>query len=168
MAPVCDEYALQPPSLLIRTTAVPQHNCHEPFTSAVSNFHWAEKTVARCESKHDHCRSRFIPINRRRYLPKRLLNVRSRDQGIVRLVLGEEIGSKDDTTIQYAALTHCWGGTVESELTEGNHEALQTIPIESLDRNFRDAVDITHKMGLDFLWIDLLYIIQRTAEWEKY
>ena len=86
----------------------------------------------------------------------------------MRLVLGEEIGSKDDTTIQYAALTHCWGGTVESELTEGNHEALQTIPIESLDRNFRDAVDITHKMGLDFLWIDLLYIIQRTAEWEKY
>ncbi|KAK2930745.1 Heterokaryon incompatibility [Fusarium oxysporum f. sp. vasinfectum] len=100
-----------------------------------------------------------------RYLPKRLIDVGARDKGAIQLVLSDQIGS--DNIVEYAALSHCWGTTVKSELRGDNEETMKTILTETLDSNFRDAADITYKLGIKYLWIDPLYIKQRTKEWEE-
>lgn len=151
---------------LLGSTVVHGHKCKESITSSKSDIDWAKSMVAKCERDHDYCRNLFIPSDRRRYVPKRLIDVRFRNTGSVRLVLGEKISAGDDA-IQYAALSHCWGTTVKCELTENNRESMETIEIETLDQNFRDAVDITYKMGIGYLWIDSLCIMQRSEEWEE-
>lgn len=45
---------------------------------------------------------------------------------------------------------------------------MTAIPLENLTKTFRDAVKITQNLGLDYLWIDALCIIQNSnSDWEK-
>lgn len=63
----------------------------------------------------------------------------------------------------YTALSHCWGPPEKRPLRTirdnlGSH--LQDIPYESLPATFQDAVAVTRKLGLQYLWIDSLCIVQ--------
>lgn len=68
----------------------------------------------------------------------------------------------------YAALSHCWGNhpsltTTIATLDLHKHE----IKWELLGRTYQDAVVLTRSLGLDFLWVDSLCIIQDSvADWE--
>lgn len=49
---------------------------------------------------------------------------------------------------------------------------LDYIPREKLARTFKDAIDATRQLGLDFVWIDALCIIQKEpkdldSDWAK-
>lgn len=45
---------------------------------------------------------------------------------------------------------------------------MAAIPLKNLTKTFRDAVNITQNLGLDYLWIDALCIIQDSiSDWEK-
>ena len=62
---------------------------------------------------------------------------------------------------KYTALTWCWGTeptlrTIEISL----HEHEREIPWSRLPYLFRDAAVIIRKLGIDYLWIDALCIIQ--------
>jgi hypothetical protein len=50
-----------------------------------------------------------------------------------------------------------------------NYEELKAgIPKSELPRNFLDAVSVTQKLGLQYIWIDSLCIIQDDpADWKK-
>jgi Heterokaryon incompatibility protein (HET) len=69
---------------------------------------------------------------------------------------------------KYAALSHCWGGTISPLLTTENLESFQkSIPYCDLPANFRDAISITRQLGIQYLWIDSLCIIQNSRlDWE--
>ncbi|KAF5705126.1 hypothetical protein FGLOB1_8157 [Fusarium globosum] len=143
-----------------------KHNCGQSnITGSEASFQWARDIVEKCEREHHNCRNHFIRPTSQRYLPKRLIDVQAREKGVIQLVLSRTL--KLDSVVEYAALSHCWGATVKSELRKDNEETMKTILIESLDPNFRDAVDITYKMGIKYLWIDSLCIMQRTQEWEE-
>jgi hypothetical protein len=44
---------------------------------------------------------------------------------------------------------------------------MASIPIEKLTRTFTDAISITRELGIDYLWIDSLCIIQDSNhDWE--
>ncbi|KAH8763043.1 hypothetical protein F5883DRAFT_646219 [Diaporthe sp. PMI_573] len=65
----------------------------------------------------------------------------------------------------FVALSHCWGtkqvGYKSLATTSVNlHAHCHEIPLESLPKTFRDAVLVTRELGLRFLWIDSLCIIQ--------
>lgn len=62
----------------------------------------------------------------------------------------------------YAALSHCWGSANGDWCTtaETLPQHLQLISLDELPQNFKDAVKITRELGLDYLWIDSLCIIQ--------
>ncbi|OJD30666.1 heterokaryon incompatibility [Diplodia corticola] len=105
-------------------------------------------------------------------LPTRLLDVRNTDaQGGIRL-----IGSFEHTEVmegvpwKYAALSHCWGDPARPPLktTRENIDAMSTsIPFETLPRNYQDAVTVCRSLGIPFLWIDSLCIIQDDKQdWE--
>jgi hypothetical protein len=72
------------------------------------------------------------------------------------------------TEDKYAALSHCWGGVISPLLTTENLESFQeSIPYCDLPANFRDAISITRQLGIQYLWIDSLCIIQNSRlDWE--
>lgn len=70
----------------------------------------------------------------------------------------------------YMVLSHCWGGVkIESSTTPANvNEYYTSIDICKLPKSFREAVQITRSLGLRYLWIDSLCIIQGSEEdWER-
>jgi hypothetical protein len=83
-------------------------------------------------------------------------------QDRVRLISGPE----EATTQQYVALSHCWGQlpTEEQKMfctTQDNIGLrLQGFSVSELPQTFRDAVTVTRELGILYLWIDSLCIIQ--------
>ncbi|KAI1211082.1 HET-domain-containing protein [Annulohypoxylon truncatum] len=69
----------------------------------------------------------------------------------------------------YAALSYCWGGPQPFQLTKANLNALQGAALGShlLPRALKDAVRVTHLLGLRYLWIDALCIVQDDPEDKK-
>lgn len=91
-------------------------------------------------------------------LPTRLLDI-STDQ--VRLCLSEEL----DPQTNYAALSHCWGaGKFLTLKTENVKQFMDCIPPEALSQTFLDGISITRYLGLQYLWIDSLCIVQDDAK----
>jgi hypothetical protein len=106
-----------------------------------------------CRSKHSSCREKSDI-----YFPPRLLDIRGQH---IRLIIPDNRLLEDDSEFLYATLSHCWGVDRFSTLTEENLEDFQRdIPREDLPQNFRDAVEVCKRLGLKYLWIDSLCIIQ--------
>ena len=65
----------------------------------------------------------------------------------------------------YVALTHCWGGNIPNKTTIDLLDRYRKqIPMDTLPQNFLDAIRVTRELGLRYLWIDALCIIQDSAE----
>ncbi|KAK8044998.1 heterokaryon incompatibility protein-domain-containing protein [Apiospora rasikravindrae] len=66
-------------------------------------------------------------------------------------------------------MSHCWVGHVPLRLLSSNIDELQNeMPIARLSRSFQDAIQVVHWLGLSYIWIDSLCIIQDSpADWEK-
>ena len=65
---------------------------------------------------------------------------------------------------QYAALSYCWGGPQPVVLTQSSLESMrQEIPMSRLPETIQDAIISTRKLGLRYIWIDALCIIQDFA-----
>lgn len=63
--------------------------------------------------------------------------------------------------ISYAALTYCWGAKQPNATTRSNLQAyLNGIKLSLLPQSLRDAVIVTRKLSLRYLWVDSLCIIQ--------
>jgi hypothetical protein len=69
----------------------------------------------------------------------------------------------------YVALSHCWGKSQPLMTTTDtlvDHQ--KGIPIKDMPRSFQDAVTIARELGIEYLWIDSLCILQDSKEdWEK-
>jgi hypothetical protein len=73
------------------------------------------------------------------------------------------------STLKYTTLSHCRGGSVPTRLLNTNHATfVEKIVVADLPRMFRDAVAATRTLGLEYLWIDSLCIIQDSVDdWDK-
>jgi hypothetical protein len=63
----------------------------------------------------------------------------------------------------YAALSHCWGPPTHRPLMTTQSSLarhLASIPWNELPRLYQDAIIATRRLGLDYIWIDSLCIIQ--------
>jgi hypothetical protein len=66
---------------------------------------------------------------------------------------------------KYAALSHCWGESLGLTTTEKNvREFKRVLEPETLPQTFLDAIELTRKLRIDYLWIDALCIIQDSEE----
>lgn len=97
-------------------------------------------------------------------LPTRVLEVRDpQGQNVLRLV--ETMGARR----QYTTLSHRWGPPSKRPLTTARGTLqcrLKEIPFKSLTKTFQDAVTVTRAIGLHYLWIDSLCIIQdENSDW---
>ena len=99
-------------------------------------------------------------------LPTRVLDLQSPG------VLSElRVYETDGERGKYMALSHRWGKDKHKRplsMTNGNRKALcESINFGDLPKTFQDAVDVTRKLGIRYLWIDSLCIVQDDdKDWE--
>ncbi|KAK4159611.1 heterokaryon incompatibility protein-domain-containing protein [Cladorrhinum sp. PSN259] len=119
------------------------------FASSVPQLRqWIEK----CDNGHNCLGSHDLPA-----LPTRVIDVGDADTS-PRLYL-----SKQGERGRYAALSHCWGppGTKRLTTTSKNLSShCDQIPLDSFPLSFQDAINVTRALGLRYLWIDCLCILQ--------
>lgn len=97
-------------------------------------------------------------------LPKRVIDIgNSGNEKTVRLL---ETGT--NCSGRYICLSHCWGGSQHFRTTnETVKERMISINIDDLPLNFQDTIDLTRRLGVRYLWIDALCIIQDSKDdWE--
>jgi len=97
--------------------------------------------------------------------PTRLIAV-GKDQD---LHLYETYSGTFDVVYTYAALSYCWGSTRSFTTTLSTYQERKIgFKLEELPKTCRDAVVVARALGIPFLWIDSLCIIQDSPEdWEK-
>jgi hypothetical protein len=141
---------------------------HEPqevegSSSSPSTLELGKKWLEDCFRNHPSCnRPIASPFTQEGWHPTRLLSITAKDSPLsIRLCVGSEV----PINANYMTLSHCWGSLSILTLTGNNIEALQkNIRPEQLCKTFRDAVDITRKLGIGYLWIDSLCILQDSIE----
>jgi hypothetical protein len=73
--------------------------------------------------------------------------------------------------LSYVTLSHCWGASVIRPLsttTSNLENRMRSISFATLPLTFQDAVQITRKLKIRYLWIDSLCIIQDSnRDWER-
>lgn len=100
-----------------------------------------------------------------RFLPTRLLQIWTPDNQSTDLS-AKICETKDlPTSTPYATLSHCWGKGVIFKLLQNNLQELsQAIPIGKLPKVFQDAIRVSYELGISYLWIDSLCIMQDSKE----
>jgi len=120
-------------------------------------FNLINNWVKHCTESHPRC-----VITGESDLPKRVIYVGSDDDNsTIRLHQG---GGK----ASYIALSHCWGKSRHIITEKKTLDCWCTnIPWEVLQRTFQDAIIIARKLGVSWIWIDSLCVIQDDAtDWE--
>ncbi|OTA67831.1 HET-domain-containing protein [Hypoxylon sp. EC38] len=69
-----------------------------------------------------------------------------------------------DRVEPFAALSYCWGGDQPFKATKSRLKSMRSgslqLPYEELARSVQDAIKVTSRLGLKYLWVDALCIIQ--------
>jgi hypothetical protein len=66
---------------------------------------------------------------------------------------------------RYAALSHCWGSHAPLLTTDATlKDRLKTLKFDSSSKTFAEAVNVTRRLGIRYLWIDSLCILQGNQE----
>lgn len=69
----------------------------------------------------------------------------------------------------YTTLSHCWGTGEVFKLLKSNLDDLrQDIPIKRLPKVFQDAIFVSIEIGICYIWIDSLCIIQDSKDGEDW
>lgn len=58
---------------------------------------------------------------------------------------------------KYTALSHRWGSSNPHATTRASLEAYsKSVPVDDLPKTFQDAITLTRRLGLRYLWVDAL------------
>jgi hypothetical protein len=134
-----------------------------PSTHLEHNLTRIKSWLSTCEQDHYQCNK----ISG--HTPARLLDLDVENRGIVKLCESSKLQSHSSSGLQYSCLSHCWGKVRSKHLTQtSNYAANQAgITISELPRTFREAIDISRALGIRYLWIDSLCIIQDSeTDWK--
>lgn len=133
-----------------RLPAVPTTLQSSDISRMVDN--WQRK----CSETHKNCPKGKSESE----LPTRVLDLGKGNGAPIRLYEPVE-GEKG----VYTSLSHCWGGTINSVTTVANKAARKdNINFDELPQNFKDGIHVTRALGIKYLWIDALCIIQDSRE----
>lgn len=149
--PISDNHSLQPSYLISTLLADCVQNHYQCSLSKASNLHIGDDDPE---------------------LPTRVLEINNIEENIDTATAPTvRLFETDGTRGQYCALSHCWGPpdkrplrTVRANLAQHRDE----IPFDELPRTFREAILFAQRLGVRYLWIDSLCIVQDDQEdWAK-
>lgn len=105
-----------------------------------------------CHENHQCSKEILLPK-----LPTRVLDISEPQPRL-------HISAKNERS-QYACLSYCWGGPQEVLTTKANlSNNIKRLPLDKLPKTLQDAISVSKSLGLRFLWIDALCIIQDSPE----
>ncbi|TVY33653.1 hypothetical protein LSUB1_G006306 [Lachnellula subtilissima] len=125
-----------------------------PFPGSKESFDLIRGWIHRCDERHTRCKKLRTALSW---------------QGPTRLIDVGNVGSKNvcvcftvlENAVQYAALSYCWGGEQESKTVSARlEERRKGFPLAELSETIQDAVITTRRLGLRYLWVDAICIIQ--------
>ena len=116
-----------------------------------------QQWLSACHTSHKTCGNVYSTTN----VPARLV-----DLGIgqsIRPVLRSTDRITED--LIYTTLSHCWGANNILRTLTSNIESFETaLPVQKLPPNFRDAMEVTYRLGIRYIWIDSLCILQDSEQ----
>ncbi|KAI9708475.1 MAG: hypothetical protein M1820_003936 [Bogoriella megaspora] len=120
-----------------------------------------------CNETHKSCQQHQL---KRTFIPSRLLDINSSDAERVRI-----IETKNDESIKgpYMTVSHCWGDSKIFEPTKLTEEKktefiTEGVVFETLPKSFQEAIEVCRYLGVAYIWIDSLCIVQGDSEdWEQ-
>ncbi|KAI9772555.1 MAG: hypothetical protein M1840_000760 [Geoglossum simile] len=126
-------------------------------TSSDESFTQISEWLRNCAGHHTACKA-----NTDR-LPNRVIDVGTLGSPLVRLY------ETTNKIAPYACLSHCWGKTPINRTTSETYaQHLESISWDSLSRTFQDAITVVRRLGLQYLWIDSLCVVQDSeGDWQK-
>ncbi|RTE83180.1 hypothetical protein BHE90_002251 [Fusarium euwallaceae] len=114
---------------------------------------WLQICVAEHPTCTSYCGSDLPP------LPTRVIDVGTKGSTEGRLLISR------GRRALYVALSHCWGSSPIFTMTSKNIAELQTkVQFSDLPLTFQHAIEVTRDLGVHYIWIDSLCIIQDSAE----
>ncbi|KAJ8130753.1 hypothetical protein O1611_g2875 [Lasiodiplodia mahajangana] len=137
-----------------------------PRSDSDECFQFLRGCLGECRSSHQFCTASPSPPS----LPKRVLKIENKGswpptehEQVLRLCEDEV------DKAHYVALSHCWGNYQPLRALLSNRQALaEGISFSQLSAVFQDAIQVCLRMGIDYIWIDSLCIIQNDEkDWEK-
>jgi Heterokaryon incompatibility protein (HET) len=118
----------------------------------------AKQWLFDCTEHHERCRVSRDAAAGSIFSPKRLLKIQNEFSDFIKVKL---LLCEANEHQPYAALSYCWGGTQIYTLNLANLEALCIdIPLSSLPQTLQDTISVTSRLGIHYLWVDALCIIQ--------
>lgn len=142
---------------------IPRRHVSQDSQLSSASSAWAQGRIAECVHSHQSCQSQGDSS----FLPTRLVNLQPGGGGPdLRL---DSQGSIPPGS-RYIALSYCWGDykpvcMTTAETLERN---LTSIPWGSLPRTFQDAAKFALSLGVKYLWIDSICIIQGDqGDWQR-
>jgi hypothetical protein len=116
-----------------------------------------------CDSSHSCCRKSILTVtNDSNSAPARIIDVGTEDCN-PRLLLTANIDPHTKNRWQdYAALSYCWGNAGDKLTTTMStlEDFMKGIPLTRLPKTLQDAIELTRKLNLRWLWVDSLCILQ--------
>ena len=129
-------------------------------STLASGMRWFKE----CTTTHAECRIT------NKFVPTRLIDVRLPDGSEnLKLVDTKQSGISNHVELEYATLSHCWGQTKHTVTDTVNLKQYEAgIAFSELNQTFQDAVLVTRALGIRYIWIDSLCIVQDSpSDWQK-
>ncbi|SCO09081.1 related to tol protein [Fusarium fujikuroi] len=156
-------------------TEDPRVKCHRPIkktstsTSSETSFECLCKWIKNCSENHKSCNKLHARTGENKnWLPARLVKIIPDTDSVPEIIKVVETNTDDGIhqSIEYATLSYCWGREPFTKLLRSNIEKMTTtgMSIQDLPATFRDAITVANRLGMEYIWIDALCIIQLDAE----
>ncbi|CAD6444188.1 caf0abbc-040a-4421-b62b-6d8955b24752-CDS [Sclerotinia trifoliorum] len=130
-----------------------------------ANFQFMKRCFDECVKNHQACNEK---ARRSKFVPTRLLDTGNWESSSAKLVEHHQLPPMDSTDpqLQYAALSYCWGDSLTLKTTKENKDEHEKVGIliYGMPATFQDAIKITRELGIRYLWIDALCIVQWSKE----
>lgn len=157
-----DELRPPPDALSLQSTWSPFLQCRHIASCASEAIETMRVSLQYCDAYHMKCYKGDTS------LPTRVLQVQYKDcSTTISIFETSEVSPRAHG--KYIALSHCWGGHQPVRLLSSNlDEYKRNIDLDILPPVFRDAVEVTRRLQVQYLWIDALCIVQDDPhDWEE-
>jgi hypothetical protein len=137
----------------------------ESHAACEANFSRLKEWLQCCRRYHMICSLEHIkPLVGPSPMPKRLIDLGIPDASPVTLRIIDTKGRQE----QYVALSYCWGPNKHLCTKKENIRDMEkSIPVELLPQTIKDAFLVARSVGVRYIWIDALCIIQDdNEEWD--
>ncbi|CAG9993935.1 unnamed protein product [Clonostachys byssicola] len=147
-----------------------------PSPASPQQFQLLNSWIHECNGKHNCMIETQDGRASHGQMPTRVIAVGKDENSTIKLVesalLPKDTKDTKDTKDKYVALSHRWGDLSRNDqfrtLDSNIGDFKESIPYDDLPKSFQDAIRVTRAIGVTYLWIDSLCIIQgNDQDWGK-